>query len=65
MLPEEIWEELRVNNAFWEKYEGKASEMHEQVNDAYLKANGQEEGVRTYERMVELIVSYYQKSGDL
>lgn len=65
MLPEEVWEELRVNNAFWEKYEGKASEVHERVNDAYLKANGQEEGVRSYERMVELIVSYYQKSGDL
>ena len=60
MLPEEVWTELRINNAFWEKYEGKASEVHEQVNDAYLKANGQAEGVRSYERMVELIVSYYQ-----
>ena len=65
MLPEEIRVEFRANNAFWEKYEGKAAEMHEQVNDAYLKANGQGEGVRTYARMVELIVSYYQKSGDL
>ena len=60
MLPEEVRKELNINNAFWEKYEGKASQVHEQVNDAYLKANGQTEGIRTYERMVELIVSYYQ-----
>lgn len=61
-LPEEVRKELRINTAFWDRYEGKASEVHEQVNDAYLRANGQTEGVRSYERMVELIVSYYQKS---
>ena len=61
-LPEAVRKELNINNAFWEKYEGQATEMHEQVNDAYLRANGQAEGVRAYERMVELIVSYYQKA---
>ena len=60
-LPEEVQNELRVNSAFWEKYEGKAARVHEQVNDSYLKANGQEEGVRSYERMTELIVAYLQQ----
>ena len=63
-LPEEVRNELRINTAFWERFEGKAAEIHEQVNDAYLKANGQAEGVRSYERMVELIVSYYQSSAE-
>lgn len=31
--------------------------MHEQLNDAYLKANGQTEGVRSYGRMVDLLIA--------
>lgn len=33
--------------------------MADQVNDNYLKANGQEEGVQSYDRMADLIVAWY------
>ena len=32
--------------------------MANEVNDTYLKANGQQDGVVSYDRMVELILAY-------
>lgn len=51
--------DVRANSAFWQQYEGKVSGWSEKINDAYLKANGQEDGVESYNRMVELVVTYY------
>ena len=51
--------DVRANSAFWQRYEGKVSGWSEKMNDAYLKANGQEDGVESYDRMVELVVTYY------
>ena len=52
--------DLKENNAFWARYDGRVAEVADQVNDRYLQANGQEEGVKSYDRMVDLIVAYYQ-----
>nr|WP_296263598.1 DUF3810 domain-containing protein [uncultured Merdimonas sp.] len=52
--------DLRENNAFWARYDGAVAEVADQVNDRYLQANGQEEGVKSYDRMVDLIVSWYR-----
>ena len=30
------------------------------MNDAYLKANGQKNGLRSYGRMVDLLLAYYR-----
>ncbi|MCI8658797.1 MAG: DUF3810 domain-containing protein [Lachnospiraceae bacterium] len=54
-------EDLRKNNAFWDKYEGKVAEVANQMNDVYLKANDQSDGVQSYGRMVDLMLGYYQK----
>ena len=32
----------------------------ENINDTYLKANGQDDGVNSYGRMVELMIAMYQ-----
>ena len=39
--------------------------MSDQINDSYLKANGQEDGVASYDRMVEMILTYYREEGHL
>lgn len=52
--------DLRENNAFWARYDGAVAEVADQVNDRYLQANGQEEGIKSYDRMVDLIVSWYR-----
>lgn len=51
--------DLNDNSAFWDKYDGKISELNDKVNDGYLKANGQESGIKSYGLMVDLIVTGY------
>lgn len=54
-------EDLRENSEFWNHYEGKVAEVANQMNDTYLKINDQEEGVRTYGRMVDLMLAHYRQ----
>ena len=62
MLSEEVREDMDANREFWAKYEGKAARAAERVNDAYLKANGQGEGVLTYGRVVDLMILDFVKN---
>lgn len=50
--------DLTANQEFWDQYEGPVAEVSNKVNDTYLKANGQEEGVKSYDRMVDLLIAY-------
>ncbi|MBU3878448.1 DUF3810 domain-containing protein [Faecalicatena sp. AGMB00832] len=60
LLAERVEADLESNSQFWAKYEGTLSEVSNKVNDTYLKVNGQSDGVQSYDRMVDLIVAYYQ-----
>ena len=64
-LNEETKEEIIEYNKFWSRYSGKLSKVSEKVNDAYLKANSQKEGVRSYSRVVRLLVYYYRSKNSL
>lgn len=57
-LSPEIEPDLKANREFWDSYDGAAAEVSNRINDTYLKANGQSEGVKSYNRMVDLIVAY-------
>lgn len=56
-------DEMRVdwndNNAYWRAFEGKVEEVSSKVYDGYLKAQGQELGIRSYGACVDLLVAYY------
>ncbi len=52
--------DLEANNAFWDRYEGKVAEVSNQMNDTYLKINSQEDGVKSYGRMVDLMLEYHK-----
>jgi len=54
--------DLDANRAFWAQYEGKISDTAEKVNDTYLKANGQSDGIRSYGRMADLIVAWVKET---
>lgn len=58
LLDERAWSDLRHNNEFWAKYEGKAAEVSNQINNTYLKMNSQTDGVKSYGRMVDLMLAY-------
>ena len=60
-LPEDALAEIHENNVFWDTYENKASEVQDAVNDTYLKANGQEEGIRSYGLVTDLMLDWYRK----
>ncbi len=54
--------DLSANNTFWSQYQGKVAEVSNQINDNYLKANGQSAGVMSYNHMVDLMMAYYADS---
>ena len=50
------------NSAYWDQYEDTViSETADKVNDVYLKANEQEDGVKSYGRVVDLLLAEYRK----
>ena len=63
-LDERAWVDLRGNNEFWARYDGKAAEVSNQLNDTYLKINNQADGVKSYGRVVDLMLAYTRKQAD-
>ena len=58
-------QDMLYNNAYWQQFEGKPAEAHEQLNDAYLKMQGQATGVRSYGHVTDLMLEYFAKNGKL
>lgn len=59
-LRPEVDEDLHANSAFWYQFESQISEAAETLNDTYLKANRQTDGVLSYGRVVDLMLAWYQ-----
>lgn len=52
--------DYKAERDFYDKYSGRADRMFSAMNNAYLKANNQEEGIESYNRFVELLVGYFR-----
>lgn len=46
-----------ASSAFWKQFEGPIEEISTSVNNSYLQANGQEDGVHSYGRMVDWLLA--------
>jgi len=57
---EGVARDLAALNEFWERYEGPVEDLSSTINDAYLKANMQKEGIHSYGRMVDLLIAEYR-----
>ena len=56
--------DLRKNSEYWEEFkDNKVTEVSKTVNDSYLKANHQVDGIQSYGRMVDLLLAYYRQEG--
>jgi len=53
--------DLKKNSEYWKSFEGEVQEASQKVNDTFIKANGVESGVLSYNQMVELMLRYYDK----
>ena len=58
-------QDMLYNNAYWQQFEGKPAEAHEQLNDTYLKMQGQATGVRSYGHVTDLMLEYFAENGTL
>lgn len=58
---EEVKKDIRANTEYWAKYEDTVvSTVSNKINDTYLKANAQTDGVKSYGRMVDLLLAKYR-----
>lgn len=53
--------DMQYNNEFWSRYEGSIEKAADEMNDTYLKSNGEGEGVESYGRMVDLLLAEYRE----
>ena len=58
---EGVIRDLRQHNEYWDSFEGEVMESSQDFNDSFIKANGVESGVLSYDEMVELLLRYYDK----
>ncbi len=49
-------------NRFWKQYEGPVEKAADRMNNTYLKANNQKDGVRSYGRMVDLLIAEHRQA---
>jgi hypothetical protein len=48
---------------YWRRFEGPVEQASNRINDSYLKANRQQDGVQSYGRMVDLLLAHYRTLG--
>ncbi len=58
-----IWRDLADYDAYWDSFEGAARESADKRNDAYLKHNSQESGIKSYGESVDLMLAYAAEYG--
>jgi hypothetical protein len=56
-----VYSDFKTDSAYWTKYQGGAEVVSGLFFDKFLKANNQPHGLRTYNRMIRLTMSYYRK----
>ena len=53
--------DISANNAYWRRFDTPVATVSTAVNNAYLKANRQEDGVKSYGHMVDLLLADYRQ----
>ena len=60
---EELRGDYKAYNEHWRQYEGKVAEVSQTVNNTYLQTQGQQDGVKSYGRMVDLMLAWAESEG--
>ncbi|BCZ45981.1 hypothetical protein psyc5s11_20480 [Clostridium gelidum] len=59
-LSNNVKAELKNDALYWNKYRGGISKLYNKVYDVLLKVGGQEEGIKSYNGVVKLLISGYE-----
>lgn len=60
-----VLRDLKQRNEYWKQFQGEVMESSQNFNDTFIKVNGVESGVLSYNEMVELMLKYYDKNNML
>lgn len=63
-LTEQVERDIVYNSYYWNQFRGKISDIAQSANDQYLKSNHQTDGVKSYGRMVDLMLAFYHAHSD-
>lgn len=55
------YNDLKNQQDYWKQFQGTVKKAASQMNDTYLKLNGQADGVQSYGRMVDLLLAQRRK----
>ena len=55
-----IRRDFAAASAYWKQFEGPVREASTQINNAYLQANLQQDGVKSYGRMLDLVLAWHE-----
>ncbi len=55
--------DLKQRNDYWEQFEGQVQEISDSINNSFIEIQGDNDGVLSYDRVVELLLAYYEKEG--
>jgi hypothetical protein len=58
-VPPQALVDLVANQYYWQDHRSAVSEIATRTNDQYLKVNAQSDGVKSYGRMVDLLLAYH------
>lgn len=61
---DDVKQDLLNLNLFWAKYDGPIERTSDKINNAYLKANLQKDGIHSYGRMVDLLIAGQKKDSN-
>lgn len=54
---EDVKRDIQYTSNYWEQFQTRIAEISKNVNNTYLKANNQVDGVKSYGRMVDLLLA--------
>lgn len=60
-LPAPVLKSLRERDEFWGRYQSPLANVSLFVNNLYIRANGEDSGVESYNEVVDLLIQKYKK----
>ena len=61
LYSDDVRKDIEFSRSYWKQFDTKVADAANKVNDIYLKAHNQQDGVRSYGRMVDLLLAYYRQ----
>jgi hypothetical protein len=62
-LSDGVKRDIAERGRYWKQFEGKVQKTAEKVNDSFIQSQGVDDGVLSYNRVVELLLAFYEKEG--